>query len=87
MAELSSKAEQYHYEVAKYASDLGINLYYCGQYAKSIKSGYGHGVNVYSDVDEFIKNDLFHKSGPIWVKGSRSAGMERIVDYLLKRDV
>ena len=89
MAELGQQTEILHQEVGKSAKQLVHKLYCIGAYKQHYQKGFGkHAFSFenHQSLSEAIirnidSNDGFHL---ILVKGSRSAGMEKIVSVLLE---
>ncbi len=89
MAELGETSKQLHIEIGEYAKQTGISRLYCladrgNMDAQHYAKGFGAGGRVYADIDQLVralKNHL-EKGVAVLVKGSRCAGMERIVDAI-----
>lgn len=85
MAELGTEASQMHRDAGRIARQLGIDrLYATGSMAQHYAEGYGEGARVY-EVMESLSSALQADLGPavtLLVKGSRSAGMDRVVEAL-----
>lgn len=85
MGELGSFAEQGHFEVGEYAAQYGVQqLLACGKYASSIAKGFGSDAECFADnhqLIEYLKNNM-PTSGAVLVKGSRSAKMEEVVNFI-----
>lgn len=91
MAELGHEAVALHEGIGRLARDVGIKRFYAvGELSAHAAAVFGDGARHYSSQLELI-NDLItdlHSScashtNTILVKGSRSAGMERVVDALV----
>lgn len=85
MAELGDRQQALHEEVGAYAKSKAINnLVAIGPFAHDVARGFGEQAKVYDDVTTFIADGCpFCEQGVVLVKGSRSAGLERIVDVLI----
>jgi len=89
MAELGDSAFREHQLVGEYAKEKGIDrLFAVGPLCKGLIDSYGDNGLWFEDQKSLIQNlnesDL--SSASILVKGSRSAKMENIVEFLKKRD-
>jgi UDP-N-acetylmuramoyl-tripeptide--D-alanyl-D-alanine ligase len=86
MAELGADTEQLHAECGRYAKQQGLDaLYTCGQLATFAAAGFGEGARHFDDLDSLIAalRPRLIDGVTVLVKGSRSAGMERVVQPLL----
>ncbi len=85
MGELGSEAEALHAEIGRYAKALGIDtLLTCGDAARATSDAFGRGHHF--DDHETLARHLINTLPPnatLLVKGSRSAGMERVIAALL----
>ncbi|CAK0760400.1 D-alanyl-D-alanine-adding enzyme [Gammaproteobacteria bacterium] len=85
MAELGPGAVVLHAEVGDLARNLGIEILFgCGSLSREAVSVFGPGAGHYADVGTLV-TALEEKLRPgltVLVKGSRSAGMERVVRLL-----
>jgi UDP-N-acetylmuramoyl-tripeptide--D-alanyl-D-alanine ligase len=82
MAELGDAADSAHAEVAAYARHRGVDLVSVGAPA------YGADAD-YPDVDAaaaFLRTEL-RAGDAVLVKASRSAGLERLADALVRQDL
>lgn len=90
MAELGSMTVQAHRDVGRYARDLGINeLWSTGACSELASQSFGSGGRHFQDRDallEFAAQKLDEKS-VVLVKGSRSAGMDYVVQQLRSREI
>ncbi|MEM6985001.1 MAG: UDP-N-acetylmuramoyl-tripeptide--D-alanyl-D-alanine ligase [Pseudomonadota bacterium] len=85
MAELGDSAAELHTKVGRQAAQLGIEHFYTiVKHAIDARRGFGAKGVDYSDQDQLIA-DLIEGVQPgdsVLIKGSRSAGMERVVSAL-----
>lgn len=85
MAELGDKSRIYHEQVGQYARDKGIEyLFTLGVLSQSASAVFDGQGQHFSDIDELLEtlyNTVVNLDDDITilVKGSRSAGMERVV--------
>lgn len=90
MGELGSDAPTLHYQMGEKAKSLGIDfLFTVGKLSEQATKGFGLGathLNSQVAVIETVKK-LLNKESTILVKGSRSAGMEKIVNGLITEEV
>jgi len=90
MGELGSESNVLHYRVAWYAREKGIQHFYClstadNNFVKCYQQGYGKYTKVFESVEQLIdklRAELNHDT-IVLVKGSRSSGMERVVNKLI----
>lgn len=86
MGELGTEASALHYQMGEKAKQLGIDfLFTVGKLSEQATKGFGLGATHLSSqaaVIETVKK-LLNKESTILVKGSRSAGMERVVNGLI----
>jgi UDP-N-acetylmuramoyl-tripeptide--D-alanyl-D-alanine ligase len=84
MAELGAESKKAHREIGALVRGLGIARLFCtGLASQHTAKGFGSGAEWRSTREELI--ELIGTPGPgvtILVKGSRSAGMERVVHAL-----
>jgi UDP-N-acetylmuramoyl-tripeptide--D-alanyl-D-alanine ligase len=82
MAELGSGGEQYHREIGALADELGIDvLITVGEPALPIAAGFEgekHAVATPEEAGALLE-ELGHKGDRVLIKGSRSAGLERVL--------
>ncbi|MFG6666731.1 UDP-N-acetylmuramoyl-tripeptide--D-alanyl-D-alanine ligase [Halomonas sp. HNIBRBA4712] len=85
MGELGEKSEALHADVGRYAQTLGVDtLLTCGDAARATSAAFGRGHHF--DDHETLARHLINTLPPgatLLVKGSRSAGMERVIAALL----
>ena len=86
MGELGADAELLHIDVAKYAKQQGIEeLLVVGEYGDVMATHFGEHSKSFASMEILLaelNQDV--KADVLLVKGSRSAGMERIVNSLIK---
>lgn len=89
MAELGNDAEDRHQAIGARARELGIDLLMAtGDYARAYGRGFGEPTMT-ADTPEMLADQLWDQldgAASILVKGSRSAGMDRAVAHLRKRN-
>lgn len=85
MAELGDRQKALHEEIGAYAKNKGIKaLVAIGPFAQDVARGFGERTKMFDDVGSFLENGIsLCTQGVVLVKGSRSAGLERIVDVLI----
>ncbi|UYF98527.1 MULTISPECIES: UDP-N-acetylmuramoyl-tripeptide--D-alanyl-D-alanine ligase [unclassified Halomonas] len=85
MGELGEESEALHIEVGRFARALGVDtLLTCGDAARAASDAFGRGHHF--DDHETLARHLINTLPPnatLLVKGSRSAGMERVIAALL----
>lgn len=85
MAELGSEAFQAHMDIGLYAKDKGINyLFGIGALSESALSGFAGEGKISADLEELAKHikPMLDQNVKILIKGSRSAGMDKLVQQL-----
>ncbi len=85
MAELGEQSERLHATVGKAARDAGIDcLFSVGPLSVAAASHFGPGASHYESMDQLINavQSIIQPGDTVLVKGSRSAGMERVVSAL-----
>ncbi|MFC3153542.1 UDP-N-acetylmuramoyl-tripeptide--D-alanyl-D-alanine ligase [Litoribrevibacter euphylliae] len=98
MAELGDESQQAHFEIGQFAAQHGFNkVFAIGESADSVIAGTGFSGTAYNKTDmdvllSDIKQELVSAQSlgaevQILVKGSRSAGMERVVQALVEWDI
>jgi UDP-N-acetylmuramoyl-tripeptide--D-alanyl-D-alanine ligase len=85
MGELGAASDRLHAEVGRHARELGIDvLGTCGEQARPASHAFGEGGCHFNDCEALTRHALNHlpPGASVLVKGSRSAGMERVVAAL-----
>ena len=89
MAELGESAASLHFEAGQQASQMGVKkLFAVGELCRHAVKGFGEGAEFYEDKSaliEAVKKNM-NASTTVLVKGSRSMGMENVVNALLQGD-
>jgi len=89
MGELGSETEVMHKKAAQFARHQGVRkLFGLGEMSCITSHEFGEGGYCYERIDEMAEaiSGQIHQGVNLLVKGSRSAGMDRLVDYLLNND-
>lgn len=89
MGELGGASDALHAEVGAYAARLGVDqLLTLGEAAKPASDAFGQGHHFadYAELEAFLMQAL-PPNASLLVKGSRSAGMERLVEALRHGDI
>lgn len=86
MADLGERSEFYHREVGDYARAKGIESFWCcGRWSHYSALAYGARARHYTDREQLIKSlDSAVHADVILVKGSRVAGMDLVVQQILR---
>lgn len=90
MGELGENAQSCHEEVGHYARKMAIDkLFTIGELSKHACASFGDGGKHYVSIDDCVKSIQSHypEQATIVVKGSRIAGMERVVQQLLSKEL
>lgn len=85
MGELGGDAEQMHADIGRYARAAGVAcLYSLGPLAAHAAQAFGAPAQAFQTLDELLAalRDGLHPELTLLVKGSRAAGMERVVQAL-----
>lgn len=85
MAELGDMAVQLHREIGEYARQQGVNhLFTLGSLSQSASSSFGAGAQHFSELPDLLNvlHQQLQQGDVILIKGSRSAGMERVTQAL-----
>lgn len=85
MGELGKDSDRLHAEVGHYARKLGIDvLMTCGEPAQAASQAFGDGGIHFNGHEALTRHVLDHlpTGASVLIKGSRSAGMERVVAAL-----
>ncbi|MBT4519968.1 MAG: UDP-N-acetylmuramoyl-tripeptide--D-alanyl-D-alanine ligase [Halieaceae bacterium] len=86
MKELGSGSDHLHHEIGSYAKDIGVDqLIGVGNELRSAVDAFGAGGSFFADRDQAIEavRWMFTGEDTVLVKGSRSAGMEVVLNALL----
>ena len=87
MAELGAQAEEMHAKAGRQAAALGIDRFACvGEHAVAARRGFGPKGLAFEKHDELAAQLMaaVKPGDTVLVKGSRSAGMERVVQHLIE---
>ena len=87
MAELGIAAQEQHADIGELANHYGIEkLLACGNYSEAITSRFLGDSKSFMQQSELLQYLSQHVNfaNTFLVKGSRSAGMERVVEHLLE---
>jgi UDP-N-acetylmuramoyl-tripeptide--D-alanyl-D-alanine ligase len=82
MAELGDYAQQAHIDIGEYAKDKVDQLWVCGEFSNEYKQGFGQDCLIFDNAQSIahaLKKHSITNETTIWVKGSRSAGMEVVI--------
>jgi UDP-N-acetylmuramoyl-tripeptide--D-alanyl-D-alanine ligase len=85
MAELGGYSRKMHAEMGEAACSLGVTrLYTVGEYSQFATDAFGAGACHFPDIESLLDHLLAEIDGHVTclVKGSRSAGMERVVEAI-----
>ncbi len=85
MGELGPQAGRLHAEIGSYARSIGVErLFAVGPLSRETVASFGGGAQGFADVDSLARTlrPLLRADINLLIKGSRSMGMERIVDAL-----
>ncbi len=89
MGELGKEAEALHVLAARKASDLGVKkLFGLGPLSCKASQVFGENGHCFDQVDKMAEAVLaqIHENVNLLVKGSRAAGMEKLVDRLIHHE-
>ncbi len=89
MAELGSSSRKLHAEMGEAARDLGVRrLYAIGQVTPAAVEAFGAGAKHFKEMSDLLRALLSELTPGVicLVKGSRSMGMERVVDAITGAD-
>jgi UDP-N-acetylmuramoyl-tripeptide--D-alanyl-D-alanine ligase len=86
LAELGDDAEALHATIGEQAKQAGLeHLYTLGELSRSAVQSFGDGGEAFTELDQLV--DALHaatqRGDAVLVKGSRSAGMDRVVERLM----
>jgi len=85
MAELGDIAERAHLEIGRYAREMGVDQLWCtGKLSALTAEGFGEGAWHFGSKEELTRHavNTLDAGMVVLVKGSRSAGMEEIVEKI-----
>lgn len=88
MGELGSDEVLAHEETGRYARECAIDYLFCvGKLSKFTADGFGNGAVISPGQDELVQKiiPMLKKGVTVLVKGSRSAGMESLVQKIIKK--
>jgi UDP-N-acetylmuramoyl-tripeptide--D-alanyl-D-alanine ligase len=81
MNELGSLSALKHRELGVFIRDLAFkHVYFIGRFAQEYQAGYGPEGNCFPSREEFDVKQLLKKYKYLFIKGSRSLQLERIID-------
>jgi UDP-N-acetylmuramoyl-tripeptide--D-alanyl-D-alanine ligase len=83
MNELGDLSARYHQELGELMKKLGVaKVCFVGRFAEYFVSGFGDGALVFKNVGELTSqwNELSRAANYIFIKGSRSLQLERLID-------
>ena len=85
MLELGNSSAELHAELGAYARQAGIDqLITVGEGASPAAKSFGQHASHFSDLEALCADfPAFSTDHIIWVKGSRAAGLEHLVSWLL----
>ncbi|MCU7844353.1 MAG: UDP-N-acetylmuramoyl-tripeptide--D-alanyl-D-alanine ligase [Candidatus Thiodiazotropha sp. (ex Monitilora ramsayi)] len=86
LAELGDDAEKMHAELGDQARQAGLNhLYTLGEMSRHAAERFGEGAKAFDRIEDLVEDLVSNaKAGDtLLIKGSRSAGMERVVQRLI----
>ena len=89
MGELGSETEALHRKAAQTAKNQGVEkLFGVGEMSCIASDEFGDSGYCFEQIDEMAESirGQIHQGVNLLVKGSRSAGMDKLVDYLLNND-
>lgn len=90
MAELGDESAKLHREIGDAARDLGVDrLFALGEHAAAAADAFGEGAEVFTALEPLLERLVSEMESGVTclVKGSRSAGMDRIVDRLRREEM
>jgi UDP-N-acetylmuramoyl-tripeptide--D-alanyl-D-alanine ligase len=86
LAELGKDAKALHAEIGERAKQAGVeHLFTLGDLSRSAAAHFGAGGEAFSELDELVDalDAETSRGDSVLVKGSRSAGMDRVVQRLM----
>jgi UDP-N-acetylmuramoyl-tripeptide--D-alanyl-D-alanine ligase len=87
MAELGTYEEEAHREIGAYAKQKGIDLLYTiGSSSQQAVESFGKDARHFSQMDALAQHllSLLDPTVTLLIKGSRSAGMDKLVSTLIQ---
>ena len=85
MGELGNDAKQAHFDIGVYAKDKGVDyLFGVGALSESALSGFAGEGKISSDLDDLAQQlmPMLNQQVKVLIKGSHSAGMDKLVQLL-----
>ena len=86
LAELGAESCALHAEIGRRAKRAGVDhLYGLGSLSRHAAESFGTGGRAFSELDELVEalHEATRRGDAVLVKGSRSAGMDRVVQRLM----
>jgi UDP-N-acetylmuramoyl-tripeptide--D-alanyl-D-alanine ligase len=86
LAELGEQSEALHAEIGRRAQAAGLpHLYTLGRLSRRAAQAFGEGARAFERLEDLVTalKDQAVAGDTLLIKGSRSAGMERVVKGLL----
>jgi UDP-N-acetylmuramoyl-tripeptide--D-alanyl-D-alanine ligase len=86
LAELGDAAESLHAGIGERAKQAGLeHLYSLGELSRQAVQSFGNGGEAFSELDQLVDalQAATQRGDAVLVKGSRSAGMDRVVERLM----
>lgn len=86
LAELGANAEELHAEIGQRAKQAGLeHLYSLGKLSEAAAKRFGVGAKAFFELDDLVDalSTETRSGDAVLVKGSRSAGMDRVVERLM----
>jgi UDP-N-acetylmuramoyl-tripeptide--D-alanyl-D-alanine ligase len=86
LAELGDDAESLHAGIGERAKQAGLeHLYSLGELSRQAVQSFGNGGEAFSELDQLVDalQAATQRGDAVLVKGSRSAGMDRVVERLM----
>ncbi|MEJ2452544.1 MAG: UDP-N-acetylmuramoyl-tripeptide--D-alanyl-D-alanine ligase [Candidatus Thiodiazotropha sp.] len=86
LAELGEEAENLHVEIGRHAKAAGLpHLYTLGKLSRRAAKAFGEGGEAFERIEDLVSvlKERAASGDTLLIKGSRSAGMERVVKLLM----
>jgi UDP-N-acetylmuramoyl-tripeptide--D-alanyl-D-alanine ligase len=86
LAELGEASPTLHQEIGRRAKEAGLeHLFSLGPLSRLAAESFGEGGKAFSELDELVSvlQDQPHADDAVLIKGSRSAGMDQVVQRLM----